>query len=339
LAQYDFGIVVGINDYDSFPSLQGAVNDAEYFYAWLISPEGGDVPPGNVAKLISSDTPGEPRRDQIENAIVRHIRAYKLNGPPIGTRLYLFFSGHGIDVGNLEDCGLVMADANDFMAERTVPGRVLATAYKHSQAFSEVLLFMDCCREVTMQNPLAGQLPLLANLPKVATSDARLLSGLATQWRLKAGERALPMPDSNGQCVQGIFTYALLDGLKRAGGPDGAVTGELLKNYVATYMNHLGAGTPIIEVEPEEIVICRPGPGKTRLIVTLPVAGLNFEVLDGGNFGQAVDAQRTQLGSDTWALPVRPGLYLIGAPSGRPVDGYDYSKRASVVGAEYVVEL
>jgi Caspase domain len=342
---YDFALVVGIDDYTSFTPLHGSVNDAQHFHDWLTSPSGADVPEENISLHLSSGQAGEPRRDQVENKILPFIEKYLNDGDPIGRRIYLFFAGHGIDMGSLEDCGLVMADASPVASDRAIPGRRLATAFKHSHAFSEVILFMDCCREVQIPNPPTGELPILTALPKVEHSTSRMLHGLATQWQQVAGERLLPNPEfsaEQGESVQGIFTYALLDGLKRAAGTDGHITGGQLRNYVGQYMTALGDGgqKPVIDFAPEDIVICSPGPGTTRLCITLNAPHQDFDVRDPDAYYAPVATPKTQVaGTTTWTLPVRPGLYLLGAPAGRQPDHYDVQKKITVVGRELVVEL
>ncbi len=338
----DFAIVVGINDYDHFSPLEGPVNDAGHFYAWLVSPKGGDVPAGNIVKLVSGARRSEPRRDQIEDAILPHIQKAVAGGGPVGRRLYLFFAGHGMDVGDLEDCGLAMADANLIATDRSIPGRRLALAFKHSQAFEEVVLFMDCCREVELTNPAVGELAILNVLTPRPDSQSLLLHGLATKWRRRSGERELPNPEpDDGRSVQGIFTYALLDGLRRAADPAGQVTGDQLRNYVAQLMVRLGVvgQKPTIDFEPADIVLCTPGPGATSVQVGLPEGFTDFDVRDGGDRYVLVNAPRRECAAQTWSLSLRPSLYYVGAPAGREIGQYDVFTEASVVGSEFRIDL
>jgi hypothetical protein len=330
-------LVVGIEEYERFQPLSGPVNDAEHFYGWLTSPTGGDVPPANVVKVVSAGHAGEPYRDQVEDRIADFVAEFDANQGRIGRRLYIFLAGHGIDVGQLEDCGLVMANADVRTSDRCIPGRRVATAFKQSNAFDEVVLFMDCCREVTIQNP-TGDLPILAGLPRDPQSPASLLHGLATQWTRTAGERLLPNPESPGASVQGIFTYALLDGLRRAGDTNGNVTGERLKGYVREYMSRLaGPGQdPDIDFAPNDIVICAPGEGSTRVHVRLPAGHVDFDVRDGDLLFQRVPVAAAEA-DGTWTFPLRPGRYLFGTPAGREAGGYSAMRDATVVGEEFTV--
>jgi hypothetical protein len=337
--EFDYALVVGINDYANFDPLAGAVNDARNFVSWLESPSGGDLLPESIELIVSDGTYGEPRRDQVENTILPLIDRYRTSGL-IGRRMYLFLAGHGIDVGDLEDCGLVMADATSIATDRTVPGRRLATAFKHSHAFNEVVLFMDCCRELVMQNP-SGDLPILASLGRVQDSPARMLHGLATQWQRTAGERDLP-DDTGTTSPQGIFTYALLDGLRRAGDENGEVTASGLKGYVKEFMLQLTGREqdPDIDVAPSDIVICSPGEGSTSVVVKLAPGTVDFDVRDGTNLTSPIDLSSAEnLGNGTWRVSLRPGSYLFGAPAGETPGGYITEKTHKIVGGEYFVEL
>jgi hypothetical protein len=336
--EYDYALVFGINDYTSFTPLQGAVNDAEHFYKWLVSPTGGDLPPGNITKIVSNGVRAEPSFQEVENKIEPYIAKYVANPGPLGRRLYIFLAGHGVDVGS-EDCGLVTADATEVLNSRVVPGLGLAIAFKRSRAFGQVVLFMDCCREVTMRNPPKGDWPVLNFLEKQESSSC-LLRGLATQWSQLAGERLLPNPDGQGESVQGIFTYALLDGLCRAGDDEGKITVERLRGYVLQFMSVLGTNqVPTILCEPEDIEISRPGPGSTTVLVTLPAGQTTFDVRDGGKQFQRIPFEPAEAGERTWSVSLRPGAYVIGTPSGKEIPEYAAAADAYVVGKEFRVGL
>ena len=60
MAGDDRGIVVGITTYPDIAPLQGPELDAEDFFDWLTSSSGGDVPPDQVDKIVSSDFQPSP---------------------------------------------------------------------------------------------------------------------------------------------------------------------------------------------------------------------------------------------------------------------------------------
>ena len=105
----DYAVVIGIKDYPAFDAdnpLTGPENDAQAFYDWLISADGGDVPSANVELIISSKC-GSPFADartarpivnEIQNAFenLQDIAARnedKGNGYRVGRRLYIYMSG------------------------------------------------------------------------------------------------------------------------------------------------------------------------------------------------------------------------------------------------------
>ncbi len=75
--EYHFALVVGINKYPALTPLRGPRRDADEMYAWLTSPDGGHLPPGNVERVevddAAFDTPesAEPTRRQINDAPAR----------------------------------------------------------------------------------------------------------------------------------------------------------------------------------------------------------------------------------------------------------------------------
>ena len=57
MAQDDWAIVVGVRIYPSVTNLDGLENDANAMYQWLTSPQGGDVPTAQTARILSSQFP------------------------------------------------------------------------------------------------------------------------------------------------------------------------------------------------------------------------------------------------------------------------------------------
>src|SRR2546430_4432092 len=55
LNDFHYAVVVGINTYPAFPgrNLQFARDDADNFEAWLVSPNGGGLPPKDVRKITA----------------------------------------------------------------------------------------------------------------------------------------------------------------------------------------------------------------------------------------------------------------------------------------------
>lgn len=156
----DWALCVGIGSYeaaDRLAELPGALNDAIAIHQWLIAPTGGGVEYGR-AELILSPTPqavgaAAPTAERIEAFLRGLYRRAATNegrglGFRAGRRLWLFFAGHGLQFGEGEtkDTGLLAADAHPPGDLTHVAGAAWAEVFRVTDAFREVLLFMDCCR-------------------------------------------------------------------------------------------------------------------------------------------------------------------------------------------------
>jgi hypothetical protein len=108
----DYAVVVGINRYRAgFVPLQGSVNDAKLFVKWLTRPDGGGLDPKNIKCLTTPDDETfRPIRDEIEDELIQLYERRNRQSAPLGRRLYLFFSGHG--VGEDDECALITANAS-----------------------------------------------------------------------------------------------------------------------------------------------------------------------------------------------------------------------------------
>lgn len=242
-APTDYAIVVGINGYNGeIPKLQGCVNDAQLFRSWLIKPDGGGLDPNNVTSIYAPEPSpdGKPRRDEIEDLILAFYAHQNQTGQARGRRLYLYFAGHGVtpNAPNDDDCGLVMANAL-LLSLRSLPGRLAARRVRRAALFSEIVLFMDCCRQVTGLVVADCGLPDVGD-PQVA-AKSRYLYGFAAQWAMTAAERLLPHPldPAEADLWQGVFTHALLRGLTCAIDETGEITSVSLKEFVRSAVQEL----------------------------------------------------------------------------------------------------
>jgi hypothetical protein len=227
----DWALIVGINSYPmaGVDPLEGAVHDAKEFCRCVIDPQGGDVP-NNHAELLTSPhpaAPGLPRpvfseiRQFFENLI------YDLQNTN-GRRLYLYLSGHGISPSGQEsvrNAALLMANARAPNFWDSFAGNVWAEGARSAALFREVVLIMDCCRDV--QNN-ATIIPHMFGNPVDDSRDCRLIEIYATGWASKA--RELPFPPTNQK--QGVFTHSLLEVLR-----SGQVNGTLLKASVIEHLS------------------------------------------------------------------------------------------------------
>lgn len=225
-------VVIGINHYPGLTPLKGPCNDAAEFLKWVTQPGPGNVDPGNVHKLLSSQfttvsdvKKAQPVSDQIEEKFNEVV-----NGNPtqhVGDRLYVFIAGHGMsDINHAESVALIAANAS--RKSITLP-HVVVTEYIHffrrSYTFKEIILIMDCCRDATVLRPLDAPGMLQGN-PHPNASKVCLFRANATEWGKKSFEKKF-----NG-AIRGIFSVALMEALEKAPSVGSKVTGKVIKNYI-----------------------------------------------------------------------------------------------------------
>jgi hypothetical protein len=221
----DHAIVVGIDHYrPGFRSLQGCINDATLFRQWLVSPTGGGLDPANVECHVSAAPANpanpaawQPVRDSIHLALVRFQNRFSQTGQQVGRRLYLFYAGHGVAIPQRPgDAGLVFANSELPKPLYAFPGRQVIEAMQRDRTFAELVVFMDCCREVV--GDAAEVLTMDYEEDPTRLQEAKHCCGLATTWNGVTAERLLPHPldPTAPDLVQGVFTHALLNALSSA---------------------------------------------------------------------------------------------------------------------------
>ena len=270
----DFAIIVGVSRYPGLSDLQGSENDACRFFEWVTDPSGGGVlcstarpqvpaPPAcpmpvmgqcgraslaagvNHARLILSThyngapaPASEPTQHALEQALLEidalsQQRMAAGLDKKVGRRLYLYFSGHGCAPVDHESA-LLAANATRAWPGYHVPGRAWADLFYYGGYFEEVVLFMDCCRERLPRVPLREP-PLPRFVQSTQIDKANRLYGFATRWTRLAKEAPF---GGTGGTVHGVFTYALLEGLrgKAADVQSGRVTAQSLANWLYANM-------------------------------------------------------------------------------------------------------
>lgn len=220
----DFALIIGIDKYGSATSLKelnGAVRDAEAFKEWLITSAGVDE---KRITMMTSDEGGTiPRLLDIVAEVEKLYNRSPNSEEPIGRRLYIFLAGHGIGPG-LDEAGLLAADTSN--VTKYFPGRLYANLFRGKALFEQVVLCMDCCRDedADVQPPY---FPFNRKTAGKLVNNVKQCYVFATGFARKSRER-----DFGGR-VHGVFTYALLEGLKRgAVDGDGRLTGASLKRYL-----------------------------------------------------------------------------------------------------------
>ena len=150
-----WAIVIGIDEYgDAGMRLSAAVSDARRFRDWVLAPDGGGVPEGNLRLLLSRrpDDPGpdgavpEATKDNIVTAINDLVVAAEGQE---AERLYLYFAGHGITarVANRDESALVTPGFDALHTDHSLAFRSIAE-YFETTAFADQFLFIDACRNM-----------------------------------------------------------------------------------------------------------------------------------------------------------------------------------------------
>lgn len=237
----DHAILIGISRYPELgeggqsADLQGPGNDVDAVRAWLLDPKGGGFPnDGNIhvikSSAATSAADAHPTADELELALstldgVAQANKQAGRGMRVGRRLYLFMSGHGFSPARQRGC-LFSANAKERMSFN-----VHATGWlnwlQDSGYFSEFVLWMDCC-----MNRMSFLQPRDPPLPPVnaSTPPRANFVAFAAQRPLKALE--LPIPEDGGR-IHGVFTWALLEGLRGAAADSNArVTGRSLADWI-----------------------------------------------------------------------------------------------------------
>jgi len=327
VAAEDRAIVVGINRYPALlRDLEGPENDARAFEEWLLSPTGGAVPKDHVRRILSSDFKKEsdPRRAQptaekLKDAIDELHDLGTNNDGKAGQRLYIFMAGHGI-APKLRTAALLMANAARGRTGHHIQGPPYADWFVEAGFFKEVVLFMDCCRENSRLTPLQ---PCHLDERK-AREPARYFYGLATQFGKAARER--PGEDT---LKRGIFTTALLVGLRQGPRGGGNVTGSWLRGFVFNYMNKLVAGPekpqkPKFDYDPDDDIVF--------LTLDPPIFPVRIRAGSSGQ-GRKVtirnkdfdEVPHSAYSDGLWQWELGPGFYQYGYSGGPwydlPLDG------------------
>ena len=318
-APTDYAIVVGIDHYQpEIQPLQGCVNDAKLFHAWLVSPDGGGLDPARAKLICSSAGSLKPVRDEIEDEFLRFYKHKIDTGQMVGRRLYLFFSGHGVTPPTDEnDCGLVLANSASPGILRALPGNLALRRLQWAGLFEQIVLLMDCCREVT------GDIDAHLGLPDKkdpTLKGATYLRGFAAQWHAQAAEREMdhPLDDRAPRLWHGVFTHALLKALKSGMDEHGEINSESLKKFIRRYVHDLlpaddNRRPEILFDDERPIVFGSRTPIEVSLQLSKPEE--SFEVLDGAGL-HPVSAPVTKVGDLTYKIQLRPGRYLIQTPAG-----------------------
>jgi len=317
----DWAIVVGIQSYPEMPPLEGPENDAQDFYDWLIDEKGGAVPPKQVKLIITPEDKvpfkdsenAVPNFDQIEKAAYQLVtlagkKPLKDGHKYIGRRLYLYFAGHGF-APREEQTALIMANATKIRigAGYHWLGQRNAEWFYQAGYFDEVVLLMDCCRNYG--GPEVSW-PWAADTAPDFQQRVKRFYAFATGWTLDArGQR-----DNAGK-VHGIFTQALLDGLRKNGNAPNSdvVTTDSLSVYIQSRLPDLQPSDFRVDSFEVGKVSGQVGGFPVTIIVPPQAVGKNIEVITYINGTPSV-VRKAVAPSPGWLINLQKGFYQAQVP-------------------------
>ena len=271
MAQNDWAIVIGINEYEHHPerNLRYAVNDAQLMQEFLCSHAG--FPKDQVVLCLGeAQYQGQPTYPSFAN-LIRWINR-ELHPSKIGevNRFWFFFSGHGLSTeGNdyLITCDSLLEDSQ-FNIMLPVQ-QVIAALRQHDKA--DVVLVLDNCREQVGAKNLASR-SLSEESVKLACEN-----DIVTIRSCEYGEFSYEI----GNRQQGAFTSALLEGLKYHTLP------TPLERYLQQQVTKLNQESGIRNRQTPKISLNSSGRGQFPLLPERCVTAADLEALE----KQALKAQ------------------------------------------------
>jgi hypothetical protein len=316
----DYAVVVGISHYPNLDSLNGPENDARAFEAWLRAEDGGQVPAANITRILSSDPlPApplipEPTVVRLDQAFEQLIDRSTNNGGKGGRRLYVYLAGHGF-APTLEDVVLLMANAAPKRTGHHLAGRLYANWFRKASFYDELVLIMDCCRENYPRIPVRP--PPWED--RNGGHPSRYLYAYATQFSQASREG----PDPDSKEIRGLFTLALLAGLRDAQrDAAGRLKTSVLAAFVYNYMQLTAekvVGSPVEDPEFDyrtnrEVVFDPVGHAPPQPVWTVKVhltpanKGATVELVNGD--GAPIASDKSGPVNWSWAA-LRAGLYRL----------------------------
>jgi hypothetical protein len=259
----DYAIIVGVTRYPKLSldggsaDLKGSINDAKKVRAWIESDEGGGVPSSHVKYVIRAErsfagTP-DPTRDAVVEAFADMYALCWPDGSdrapkvPLGRRLYVYVSGHGL-AADLDHGALLCSNSSNNLYS-TVSPYASIKAFRQMGFFEQFVVWFDGCMDWAglepepinyIPRPVGGWLP-----------PGPVFIAYAARPRLKAMES----PDENGE-VRGVFTRTLLAGLEgeavdpNTGKIDGFSLAKYLWNAMPKYMPASAKDNVLIDKQP-----------------------------------------------------------------------------------------
>ncbi len=254
MKDYTYVLAVGVSTYEQWPkaNLRFPARDASQFAAW--GKEALQIPDEQSVVLASglSDRPdlagvnkalGKSIRG-IEEALDDALDSVERKSIRDASRLFMFFSGHGMAGANQEVLMLTAEAEPDSLVN--LGAQTYIRHLRTNGWFQNVWLFADCCRSLAPGSLSAGA-PFVVGQAN-PLSDAAATAVFSTIHGLKSFEETSP---EELAAQHGHFTRALLEGLWGAAADPatGEVTWESLRDWLEPRVEVLSDNKQ--EVRPE----------------------------------------------------------------------------------------
>ena len=321
----DYGIIVGINGYSKFKSLNGPENDAKRFRSWLTNPSGGCVALRNIDLILSnSNNPAsfQPTYDAVSDVFRKYSDPYfEKEDHRVGRRLYVFLSGHGItpllaQFARTDIAGLLMANSSPSYPQHVV-GQLYAEWFRNAGAFDELVLFMDCCRDLKLNVSPSGPVTPAVNSDRA--DQVRFLYAMAAE----VGSKAWEVPQGTPLEPRGVFSYALMEALTTQticddqGQLTSQVLGEHLTRRVTEIRKDQGAKVSTSQFNPIVFATDRNTTPLLRVTLNPALMGKTMVLSQGP---KTVD--QYAIGDVSWSKPVPKGIYRLSIEGGKQTDPF-----------------
>jgi hypothetical protein len=304
----DFALVIGIDHYPRFRSLNGAVSDAADFHRWVCDGDGGGVDPARARIVTSTPDPAAPIQDQIDEQLLELMTAAdELGG---GRRLYFYFSGHGATSveGSGDDVALLLATWSRNLQRFALSSHSYSSELGNAGLFQELVIFLDCCRTVAVR--AIGRPPGITYETISTPCATRCFVAYATETRRPAFEHR---DEREHDRWQGVFTRTLLGILRRSpSGVDARALKDLLEREVREA--HPGQHAHVINGLHDHARFGRRGV-TPRLRITFGAMRGRAKLLD-GRLELIAEHDAT---AEPWLISAPSGIYSLEVESRPPV--------------------
>ncbi|BCU13200.1 nSTAND1 domain-containing NTPase [Microcystis aeruginosa] len=243
MAENNWAIVVGINQYEHLPSddhLKYAVRDAMKVQEFLC--QQAKFPSDNVL-LCCDSTAGVSPKQRPSRSGLRDLLLNQIQRAEEADNFWFFFAGHGI-LHEHQDF-LLPCDGNPKdLRETAIPISFVTDCLADCGA-NNVVLVLDMCRNRTRSADEGSR--AVGEEMGEQTLEIAKERGMVTLFSCSRGERSYEI----AELQQGVFTYALLEGLKPSITPKALE--EYLRNRIPALNRQYG--------KPLQMPIVHPNPG------------------------------------------------------------------------------